>query len=318
MADRGYSNFGAPFDDSDADIILRSFPSASPGSDRTSATHFRVHRLFLVKASPVFKRLLCEAAPSQYPDQDEESGITRDNYDNLPVLCLSEDTDTLHSLLTAIYPTDVAYPRTPEAMMKTHAAAKKYGMSPTLTLFRTNYTRSVPIMTTENAFRSFFLAFNKGLKEEALEAARLSLSLPLTFESLGKELCNASGLALKALWKHRKVSLWAILEGVGACILEVGDLRGWCLPHDRSGCTVLEPRPPKLVVERLHSFMEKVIVDFSMMNVFSFIEIMSPRGGFQCKSCNALLQLDFRRLFRCLERHVDDSVKQASPTFLDL
>jgi hypothetical protein len=307
-----YNNFGAPFDDSDADIILRSLPSASPpGWDRTSATHFRVHKLFLIKASPEFKRLLCEPTPSQCPNQDEEPGITRDNYDNLPVLCLSEDRETLHSLLTAIYPTDVAYPQTLEAMMKTHAAAKKYGMSFALTLFRTYCTSVAPVVTTENAFLAFFLAFNKGLKEEALEAARLCLSLPLTLEALDEELYHASGPALEALWKHREAALRAIVEGVMACRTEVGDLRGWCPPHD--SCAKLGPRPR----QQLGLFAAKVIADFSLMNISSFIEIMSTHGVFQCPSCKTPLRLDFRRLFTCLERYVDDSIERASPTFLD-
>jgi BTB/POZ domain len=230
-----YYNFGAPFDDSDADIILRSLPSTSPG-DRTSATHFRVHKLFLIKASPEFKRLLCEAT------QDEEPGITRDNYDNLPVLCLSEDRETLHLLLTAIYPTDVTYPRTLEAMMKAHAAPRKYGMSSVLTLFRT-YCSVAPVVTIENAFRAFFLAFNRGLKEEAHEAARLSLPLPLTFEALDEELYNASGPALEALWGHRLAVSRAVVEGFTACRTEVGDLQGWFSPHNRSCSPKLGPRP---------------------------------------------------------------------------
>lgn len=308
-----YYNFGPPFDDSDADIILRSLPSASPGSDRTSATHFRVHRLFLIKASPEFKRLLCEPTPtlSQYPNQDEEAGITRDSYDDLPVLCLSEDRETLHSLLTAIYPTDVAYPQTLEAMMKTHAAAKKYGMSFALTLFRTYCTSVAPVVTTENAFLAFFLAFNSGLKEEALEAARLCLSLPLTFEALDQELYNASGPALEALWRHREMALRAIVEGVTACRTVVGDFRGWCSPHD--SCAKLGPR----LRQQFGTFAAKVIADFSLMNISSFIEIMSSQGVFQCPSCRAPIRLNFRRLFMCLERYVNDSIKRASPAFLD-
>ena len=310
-----YSNFGAPFDDSDADIIIRSSPSTSPSpGDRPSATHFRVHQLFLIKASPEFKRLLCEAIPSQYPNQDEEPGITRDTYDDLPVLCLSEDRETLHSLLTAIYPTNVAYPRTLDAMMKTHAAAKKYGMSSALTLFRA-YTGAAPVVTTENAFLAFFLAFNRGLKEEALEAARICLTLPLTFEALGEELCNASGPALKALWRHRKAASRAIAEGVMAYKIEVGDLRGWSSPHDRRGrCAELGLGPR----DRLSFFAVEIIRDISLMNIASFTEIMSSQG-FHCPSCGARIRLDFQGLFRCLERHVDDSIKQAlaSPAFLD-
>ncbi|KAI9441448.1 hypothetical protein H4582DRAFT_1383699 [Lactarius indigo] len=55
-------NFGPPFDDSDADIILRSgFTSVPiPGSteNRVVATDFLVHKILLIKASSIFKSLL--------------------------------------------------------------------------------------------------------------------------------------------------------------------------------------------------------------------------------------------------------------------
>jgi hypothetical protein len=198
-------------------------------------------------------------------------------------------------------------------MMKTHAAAKKYGMSSALTLFRTYCSSVAPVVTAENAFLAFFLAFNRGLKEEAHEAARLSLSLPLTLEALDEELCNASGPALGALWGHRLAVSRAIVEGFTACRTEVGDLQGWISPHNRSCRAKLGPRPG----QQLSHFMEKVVVDFSLMNIFSFIEIMSSERVFQCQSCRAPLRLDFRRLFKCLERHVDDSIERASSAFLD-
>src|SRR5712675_3191661 len=112
-----YHNFGSPFDDSDADLILRSKPSEPTGeTDRGVATQFHVHKLLLTKFSPVFKILLSEI---RCPHTDSQLGITRDKYANLPVLCLPEDRDTLHSLLTFIYPTNVAQPRTLESTMKT-------------------------------------------------------------------------------------------------------------------------------------------------------------------------------------------------------
>src|SRR5579863_24108 len=113
-----YHEFGSPFDDSDADVILRSrsVPASATFATleeiRAIPTHFRVHKLFLIKASSVFERLLCETTTSQPSNPDKDTRIWRDTYDDLPVLCLSEDRDTLHSLLTAIYPTDVVYPRT--------------------------------------------------------------------------------------------------------------------------------------------------------------------------------------------------------------
>jgi hypothetical protein len=303
-------NFGAPFNDPDADLILRSTPCVPPGKFCSAPTHFCVHKLFLIKASPVFERLLRETASSEELNPDKETGITHDTFDNLPVLCLSVDRDTLHSLLTAIYPTDVAYPRTLEAMMKTYSAARKHGLSSTLALFRTYCNGIARIVTTENAFRAYLFAFSEGLKEEALEAARLTLSLPQTFETYGKDLCNASGPALQALWRHRQVALKAIEKGVQECVQEVGDLRGWksSSPFDKSCCAVPGSRPR----EQFLIFTRKLTMDFSLMNFSCFIDAMSSQGGFKCQSCKATQRLDYLRLFNCLERHVCGHIEQVS------
>jgi len=309
-----YLDFGSPFNDSDADVILRSRSvqaDVSLEEIRTTATHFRVHKLFLIKASPIFERLLSETSSSQSPNHDKELKIKRDSYDGLPVLCLSEDCDTLHSLLTAIYPTDIGYPRTLEAMMKTYAAAKKYCMSSVLTLFRTYRSGMVPVVTTANAFRAYLFAFNEGLREEAFEAARLTLTLPQTFETYGKDLCNASGPALQALWRHRQASLRAVGIGIRDCVMEVGDLRGWrnSSPRDKSCCAEPGTRPR----DQFLAFTRRLVADLSLMNFSHFIEAMSSQGVFKCPSCKAPVRFDLFRLFVCLERHVDESVERASP-----
>lgn len=314
-----YYEFGSPFADSDADVILRCRPCVPADGTlqeiRATATHFRVHKLFLIKASSVFERLLCETSlsqPGQPLDPDKELGIRHDSYDDLPVFCLSEDRDTLHSLLSAIYPTDVVYPPTLEAMMKTYAAARKYSMASALTLFRTYCTGMAPILTTENAFRAYLFAFDEGLKEETLEAARLTLFLPQTFETYGQDLRNASGPALEALWKHRRASIQAVQRGIQACMHEGRDLRAWkakSTPRDKScSCTELGPRPR----EQFQAFTQRLFVDLSPMSFSSFIEAMSPQGGFKCPSCKAQVRLDLFRLFSCLEQHVNGSIARAS------
>ncbi|KAH9050307.1 hypothetical protein EDB84DRAFT_1573681 [Lactarius hengduanensis] len=202
-------NFGPPFDDSDADIILRSgFTSILvPGSadNRVVATDFLVHKLLLVKASSVFKSLFSSISETSDQQNAEalKHGIKRDIKGNRPVLCLLEDRDTVHRLLTAIYPIDIVYPQTFDTMIKTFGAARKYGMPSVLARFRTYCGRVAPVVTAENSFRAYGLASNEGLKEVALEAAQLTLSLPQTFETYGSSLCYASGPALLALRKHR-------------------------------------------------------------------------------------------------------------------
>src|SRR6266702_3876873 len=158
---RDYVNFGPPFDDSDADIILRSgFTSVlAPGSteDRVVATEFLVHKIFLIKASSVLKSLLSSSSETSDQQNAEalKHGIKRSIQGNLPVLCLPEDRDTVNRLLTAIYPIDIVYPQTFETMMKTFAAARKYGMPTVLSLFRICCIRVAPVVTVENTFRAY-------------------------------------------------------------------------------------------------------------------------------------------------------------------
>ena len=314
-------SFGPPFDDSDADIILRSDFTA-PGSRESHVvpTDFLVHKLFLIKASSVFKSVLSKSpAPNSkknnYSAQNAEAlkhGISIKR-GNLLIFCLSEDRDTVHRLLTAIYPIDIVLPQTFETMLKTFAAARKYGMPSVLALFRAYCGRVAPIVTTENAFRAYVFASNEGLKEEALEAARLTLSLPQSFETYGPSLSNASGPALRALWKHRELAFKTIRRGVERCLKEVGDLRDWKLelPGDKSCCSVPAPR----MLEQFLLFTEKIPQNFSTMNISNFLDTMSPQGGFHC-TCKRPQRLDNLRLFECLERCVQSGLDQASPLSL--
>ena len=313
-----YGHFGPPFDDSDADIILRSgFTSVlAPGSTDVVATDFLVHKLFLIKASSVFKSLLSPDSKtlSQQNAEALKYDIECDTRDNLRVLCLSEDRDTVHRLLTAIYPTDIVYPQTFEAMMKTYAAARKYGMPSTLALFRTYCSRVAPVVTAENAFRAYVYASNEGLKEEAIEAAQLTLLRPQTFENYGSSLCNASGPALRALWTHREMAIRAIMRGVDLCLEEVGDLRGWKVnsPSEK-GCYIV---PAPRLREHFVLFTKKILQDISTMNISNFVDNMSLGGGFRCTSCKRQQRLDNVRLFDCLERHVRCQIEQVSPVSL--
>ncbi|KAI9511497.1 hypothetical protein F5148DRAFT_327053 [Russula earlei] len=311
-----YVNFGSPFDDSDADLILRSSPVPVPelvGENRAIATQFRVYKLILIKSSLIFKRLLSETSESHL---DNQLGITRDNSDNLPVLCLPEDRDTLHSLLTAIYPTDVVHPQTLDALLRACAAARKYNMSSTLALFRPYGIRAAPILTTQNAFRAYALAFNEGLKDEALEAALWTLSLPQTIETYGEDLSIASGPALYTLWRHRENVLFAIEIGIQECTADVGDLRGWL--SSSHGTHDSCPDLGSGLRNQFINSIKKLTADFSSMSFPKLIETMPSQGRFQCKSCGDHLQLDLLRLFNRLERRLRAQVEQVHLELLPL
>ena len=77
----------SPFDEADADVILRS-------SDHVD---FRVHKVILSLASPVFKDIFNMSQPPHLTDTDEP-------HNDLQVIAVEEDADTLDFVLRNIYP----------------------------------------------------------------------------------------------------------------------------------------------------------------------------------------------------------------------
>ena len=97
------TSFGPPFDDDDADIILRS-------SDQVE---FLVYKVILSKASPVFKTMFSLPQPA--------TDIAR------PIVDLAENSKVLAAVLSAIYPhTSVAAnPLSLDDLIATLDAARK-------------------------------------------------------------------------------------------------------------------------------------------------------------------------------------------------
>jgi hypothetical protein len=78
------SNAPAPFDHRDADLIIRS----------SDGVQFRVFKLFLSLASVVFRDMFL------LPQQNEDNTL-----DGLPVVELTETSNTIHNMLSLCYPT---------------------------------------------------------------------------------------------------------------------------------------------------------------------------------------------------------------------
>ena len=136
-----------------------------------------------------------------YIANGEESGP-------LPVVELPENGAMLHSLLTLIFPVIPILPSTPEKIMELLAVAQKYQMDSVL-----NHIRSIvgarkdpPFILPETAFHIYFLAQQQGLHQEAVQAARVTLCLPMVIEDLGDrlEFSDMTGAYLYELWKYHQ------------------------------------------------------------------------------------------------------------------
>ena len=178
----------APFDHAKADIILRS-------SDNLD---FRVFKLFLSLASPVFETLF------DIPQPAGESK-NREVKDGLAVFPVTEDSKTLDALLRFCYPCTLADDPKLEVLqgaLDVLNAAKKYSLDAIETKAR-QAIADQKILEAE-PLRCFAIAHQGGLREETLLAAKYTLTQPLIpswFQEI--ELISASDL-LSLLTYHRK------------------------------------------------------------------------------------------------------------------
>ncbi|KAH9177570.1 hypothetical protein EDB89DRAFT_1880170 [Lactarius sanguifluus] len=173
-------DFGAPFDRGDSDVTIRS-------CDRVD---FQVHKAVLGIASAAFDDMFTASPYGQ--------GQVKQ------VIDLTEDSKTLHRLLSMIYPMNPIVPDTLEDALSLLSACQKYQMDYTPTRVRALIcARTPPLFTSENCFRAYGIASRCHLEEEALLSARLTLECPLTFEACGEDLRFISGADLFQLFGYR-------------------------------------------------------------------------------------------------------------------
>ena len=179
------------FDFPGSDIILRSCDSHN----------FHVSGLYIANSSPVLRELVrtasntCNVANSEEPEP-------------LPTVELPENGATLYNLLTFIFPVDPILPSTSEKIMELLGVAQKYQMKSVLSHIRgiIGAQKDPQFIHPETAFHIYFLAQKHGLHKEAVQAARITLRLPMVIEDLGEKLkfTDMTGAYLYELWKYYK------------------------------------------------------------------------------------------------------------------
>ena len=125
----------------------------------------------------------------------------------LPVVDLPESKEILYSLLTFIFPVTPTLPPTAEKIMELLAAAQKYEINSVVRHIRGAVgLQDPPFLRLENAFHVYLLAQQYGLHREAVQAARVTLRLPMTIEGLGEKLDfpGMTGAYLYELWKYHE------------------------------------------------------------------------------------------------------------------
>ncbi|KAH8984198.1 hypothetical protein EDB86DRAFT_2833618 [Lactarius hatsudake] len=198
------------FDFPGSDIVLRSYDSHD----------FRVLKLYIVICSPVLQELIKNVRTSDVPNGEKQEPLL--------VVELPESKATLYSLLTFVFPVAPILPSTPEKIMELLAVAQKYQMDSVMTHIRGAISRlDPPFLRPETALHVYFLAQQHELRQEAVQAARVTLRLSMTIEDLGDKLefPGMTGAYLHELWKYHQQVRTDLRSGV----LE---FRNSGLPHD--------------------------------------------------------------------------------------
>lgn len=211
--------FGPPFDDNDADLVLRSSDSVD----------FPVHQAFLPKSSP-FKTILSLRQPSVSAPNDTV-GPSNHPRGSVPVIPVVEKSSVIRVLLSYLLPITPVLPDSLDDAMDFVSAAYKYDMEVVAVRARNVLRR---FLTVDTCLRIYAFAHRLELEDEMLAAARLSLRLPLPSDHLEHEDTQfPNGNALLDLWTYRKAYIKSLEERLSSCILadptllSPGDLGEW-------------------------------------------------------------------------------------------
>ena len=172
-----------------------------PGSDialRSCDSHdFPLPKLYILISSPVLGELIRSVSTtSDIP--------TIDGPEPLPVVQLPESGATLHILLTFIFPVDPVLPSTSEKIMELLGVAEKYQMNSVAIHIRGIVARKdPPFIRPETAHGIYFLAQMYGLREEAAQAARVTLRQRMVLEDM-IDFPSLTGAYLHELWEYHE------------------------------------------------------------------------------------------------------------------
>jgi hypothetical protein len=198
------------FDFPEADVFLRSRDSYE----------FRVLKLYIKlyiahNSAILGEKILLSPNPQPQPSDfasPVDLDVEKTAANALRVVQLPVEGAVLFSLLTYIFPAPPILPSTTEKIMELLSVAQMYKMDVVLTHIRNHIAQQEPpLIREETALLVYSLSQKHGLRIEALQAARCTLSFPgLTIEDLAKKgkLDMMSGAFLHELWKyHERVRL---------------------------------------------------------------------------------------------------------------
>jgi hypothetical protein len=293
------------FDFPEADVILRSRDSYE----------FRVLKFYIVQSSPILgeKVLL---SPNAQPEPSASAILAESN----PcVVQLPIEGAILFSLLTYIFPVPPVLPSTVELTMELLSVAQMYKMGVVLTHIRNHIARQEPpFIREETAFLIYSLAQKHGLRTEALEAARCTLSFSsLTIEDLAKEnkLDMMPGAFLHELWKyHQRVrsNLKSDLEEFrkSDAVSILGDLN--CYWPTSSGL----PHWLNMYIYNIGTTLVPAFLDLTDFHTGLAIHIQSRSSSGGCASCSGIPRKKIHAFWGALTAVVHGSIAKVRVSYV--
>ncbi|KIM90357.1 hypothetical protein PILCRDRAFT_812095 [Piloderma croceum F 1598] len=286
---------GAPFDDPDADIIIRS-------SDNVD---FRVFKMFLSYASPIFRDMFALPQVSKGENSNEMR-------DGLPIVQVTEEKETLEKLLSMCYPMAVVGPPELGALENVHGlleAAIKYNVEGVEK--RVRGWLVAPRFLADNPLRVFAIACRYKFVEEAKVAARSTLSKLILTGPYGPELeFMTAGKFFHLLQYHAQCirvakSVATSMSGVPAGY--VWNKCSYCNRtsyHDKVNRTSTSPWFLACMQNVTGALADR------MLDEMKKDELMQAAlaEGWDCQGCHPKVFIDLRTFSTCLWKRMDEVI----------
>ncbi|KAG2051057.1 hypothetical protein BDR06DRAFT_990596 [Suillus hirtellus] len=188
------SSFRAPFDATDADLIIHTSDDAK----------FAVHKIFLAVASPLLKRFLLSGSSSPCPPFE---GLVLKCDGDHAIIKLEEDAQTTERVLQYCYPFSNPVFSNLNDVQAVLEMMRKFGMKGLMNRVKGSLVQQA--FLDEQPLRVFAIAYRYGLEDEARIAAKYTVRQPF-FTPYVEELEHIpASVYHRLLQYHRKCSVAA-------------------------------------------------------------------------------------------------------------
>ena len=307
--------------------LLLDYPEGAVILRSQDSYEFRVPKRFIIHSSPILREEI-PSSPNPQPDaslnfaESDDKGSTgmanAHQVVQLPVIGT-----ILFSLLTYIFPVPPILPSTIEHIMELLSVAQMYKMDVVLTYIRDHIAQQKPpLIRKETAFSVYALAQKHGLRTEALQAARCTLSFStMIIQDLAEDdkLGLMPGAFLHELWAyHQRVrsNLTSDIEEYKA-----SELDGIGIFEDMS-CQSLADLEIPIWLDNYVSDLGKASVPASLnYSNFHMDFVEHSLGGHSklgkgCKSCSDISPEDLSDIWENLTDVVHASIAKVSFTHI--